>query len=57
MIYVCCNCRKVITELNTPGDEVNRNFLCPGCAKEVNENLKKHRDALHDFLESAEITY
>ena len=55
MIFVCMNCRKLIPELNTPGDEVNKNFLCPKCAKAVNDDLKKHKDALVDFLDTAEI--
>lgn len=50
MIYVCNHCRKVIPELNTPGDEVNNNFLCPKCAKDVQDLLEDQRDALTEFL-------
>jgi len=57
MIYVCNHCETEILELRTPGDEMNRNFLCPPCAKVVKEDLKKHQDALHDFLNSVETTY
>ena len=55
MIFVCMNCRKIIPELNTPGDEVNKNFLCPKCAKEVQELLKDQRDALTEFLNPSEL--
>ena len=52
MIYVCMNCRKIIPELNTPGDEVNKNFLCPGCAKDVQDSLKRQKEALAEFIHS-----
>ena len=52
MIFVCNNCREVIPELNTPGDDVNKNFMCPKCAKEFKETLNKVRKKILDSFNS-----
>lgn len=51
MIYVCNTCGKTIPELNTPGDEVNKDFICPKCSKEV-DNLLTTAKAIHLSLAS-----
>ena len=41
MIYKCNMCHDEIEHLRTDGDEINDNFICPGCAEEIKETLKK----------------
>ena len=57
MIYVCNNCGRLINELNTPGDEVNKDLVCPECSKDLQELLKRAKQIqsalLHLFKRTA----
>lgn len=40
MIFMCTICGKRIRELETPGEGVNTDLICPACAKEIDNLLK-----------------
>jgi len=53
MIFECNLCGKPMHELNTPGDEINDNLICPKCAKEIKQALdqiKKIKTSIHDLI-------
>jgi len=56
MIYVCSNCDRIINELNTPGDEVNKTLVCPECCKDLQDFLKKAKQIQSALLQLFERT-
>lgn len=48
MIYKCNLCGKLMHELNTPGDEINSNFICPPCANDIKKTLAKVKQKILD---------
>jgi len=53
MIFKCNLCGKPLYELNTPGDEINDNLICPQCAKEIKQALdqiKKIKTSIHVLI-------
>jgi len=53
MIFKCNLCGHEMKNLRTPGDEINDNLICPGCAKEIKEALdqiKKIKTSIHYLI-------
>ena len=48
MIFKCNLCSEEMHYLNTPGDEINNNLVCPRCANNIKETLKKIKQKLLD---------
>lgn len=44
MKYFCNHCFSEIPELQTPGEEINTDFTCPKCAKEMDNLLRSARE-------------
>ena len=51
MIYVCNHCGLPINELRTLGDDVNKDLICPKCAKEIEDLLKNAKKIQLALLE------
>jgi len=53
MIFKCNLCGELMPYLNTPGDEINSNLICPRCANNIKKTLeivkKKILDAFRHF--------
>lgn len=44
MIFICNHCGKGINQLNTPGDEVNKDLICPKCSQDLQNLIKKAKE-------------
>lgn len=47
MIFECNHCGKEIPELRTDGDEINHEFICPACTKDLREFFRRANEIQH----------
>lgn len=52
MKFICNLCEKPMDYLNTPGDEINDNLMCPSCADRIRDALKKTKQKILDAFGS-----
>lgn len=56
MIFYCADCKKEILNIKTPGNEINRSFICPACAEHLKRDITKQalqlKKRIHEFYHS-----